>query len=283
MATKTSELTPVQLHQGLYIKRDDLFRPFPDSYINGGKLRQCYMLIDSIKDKYDGVISCSSIYSPQAPITSVVAKHFGLKCVICYGGTNSTLLKQKDMPKLVLKNNAEIRIVSKSGIHKILYEKAKKIAERENLFVVEYGFNIIDYADIMFGAISYQVQNIPDELDNLVITCGSGITTSGVLIGLKKYGKKVKNIHLVCTAPSRAKLIDSILKDYNINANIVYHDLFHRPNFKYESGVKAMFDGIELHPNYEAKTFLWLKNESNIDWEKEKTLLWIVGAYPKLR
>lgn len=55
------ELTPVENHNGLYIKRDDLYKPFGDNTVNGGKLRQCYKLVESIKDKYDGVISCCSI------------------------------------------------------------------------------------------------------------------------------------------------------------------------------------------------------------------------------
>ena len=48
----------------------------------------------------------------------------------------------------------------------------------------------------------------------------------------------------------------------------------------WEDKLYKSFDGIDFHPNYEAKTFNWLEN--NIDYKKEKTLLWIVGAEPKL-
>lgn len=277
---EVDELTPVENHKGLYIKRDDLYKPFGDNTVNGGKLRQCYKLIESIKDKYDGVISCCSIYSPQAPITSAVANYFGLKAVICYGATNESRLQELEMPRLARQYNADLRIISTSGIHKILYNKAKKIAQEENLFVVDYGFNIIDYPDIMFSAISRQVENIPDELDNLVITCGSGITTTGVLLGLAKYRKKVKNIYLVATAPNRQKLINKNLSLNNMYREYTIIDLFHQKGFKYEDKLYKSFDGIDFHPNYEAKTFNWLEN--NIDYKKEKTLLWVVGAEPKL-
>lgn len=277
---EVDELTPVENHKGLYIKRDDLYKPFGDTTVNGGKLRQCYKLVESIKDKYDGVISCCSIYSPQAPITSAVADYFGLKAVICYGATNERRLQELEMPKLARYYNAELRVISTSGIHKILYNKARRIAQEENLFVVDYGFNIVDYPDIMFSAISRQVENIPDELDNLVITCGSGITTTGVLLGLVKYKKKVKNIYLVATAPDRQKLINENLSLNNIVMEYNIIDLFHQKGFKYEDKLYKSFDGIDFHPNYEAKTFNWLEN--NIDYKKEKTLLWVVGVEPKL-
>lgn len=132
----------------------------------------------------------------------------------------------------------------------------------------------------MFSAISRQVENIPDELDNLVITCGSGITTTGVLLGLVKYNKKVKNIYLVATAPDRQKLINENLSLNNIVMEYNIIDLFHQKGFKYEDKLYKSFDGIDFHPNYEAKTFNWLEN--NIDYKKEKTLLWVVGAEPKL-
>lgn len=271
------ELTPVEFHQGLYLKREDLFLPFNNN-INGGKLRQCFKLVETIKNKYDGIISCCSIYSPQAPISAIVAKYFNLKCVIGYGGTNIERLNELEMPILAKDCNAELRILSKSGIHKILYTKAKEIAKKENLFVVDYGFNIIDYPDIMFSAISNQVKNLPNELDNLIITCGSGITTIGILLGLNKYNKNVKNIYLVSTAPNRRKLIDKTLFMYGLFIKYKIIDLFHEKKFKYEKGISEDIDGIRLHPNYEAKTFNWLKN--NIDYKKEKTLLWIVGAKP---
>ena len=43
----TSDLTPVQEVNGLLMKRDDLFQPFGRGEVNGGKLRQCIMLVDA--------------------------------------------------------------------------------------------------------------------------------------------------------------------------------------------------------------------------------------------
>lgn len=62
-----NKLTPVQSVGGLLFKRDDLYEPFGPGEVNGGKMRQCMMLLDSVKDEISGVISCCSIHSPQAP------------------------------------------------------------------------------------------------------------------------------------------------------------------------------------------------------------------------
>lgn len=278
MITKADELTPVELHNGIYLKRDDLYQPFGAGTVNGGKLRQCYKLVENIKDEYDGLISCCSIYSPQAPITSAVANHFGMKCVICYGATTEERLEKFRMPMISRRYGAELRIISKSGIHSILYNKARGIASQEGLFVVDYGFNITKYPTLMFDAVSRQVENAPDELDNLVITCGSGITTIGVLLGIRQFNKRVKNIYLVCTAPNRQKLIDKNLKLYDMEARYTMIDLFHQAGFKYEKGLHQVCDGIELHPNYEAKSYDWMIH--NLDTKNEKSLLWIVGSKP---
>lgn len=281
------KLTPVQNCNGLWLKRDDLFKPFGLDSVNGGKLRQCFSLVDSIKNDYKGVISFCSIHSPQAPITSAVAKYFGLECMIFYGGTTKEKIKGNEMSKIALEFGAKIKIVAKTGRHNVLKKKALEFAKNNNYFVIEYGFNIIEYPDLILNSISNQVENIPEELENLVITCGSGITTTGVLIGLKKFNKKIKNIYLVDTAPNRLERIKKNLLNYNIKCddefNIKVCDLFNRNGFQYEKGIKVIYKGIKLHPQYEAKTFNWLYNESGIDLKNNKTLFWIVGSEPKSR
>lgn len=266
------ELTPVQNVDGLLIKREDLFAPFGIKDVNGGKLRQCLALCDGVKDRYKGIISACSIHSPQAPITCACAEYYGLPCTIYYGGTTPQLLIKQPMAKLCIKHKGKCKIVAHTGRHNVLYGKARKFAEENNYFVVEYGVNILDHEDLLFDAVADQVINIPDELDSLWVTCGSGITTIGILLGLEKYRKKVKEVHLVATAPNREEKI----KKYS-NAKYFMHDLFHEKNFAYEKGEHVIYNGIRLHPLYEAKTFKeMLKN--NVDMKNGKNLLWIVGA-----
>ncbi len=44
---KVCELTPVQQIAGMYFKREDLYTPFGAGGVNGGKLRQCMLLVET--------------------------------------------------------------------------------------------------------------------------------------------------------------------------------------------------------------------------------------------
>lgn len=272
-----NRLTPVERRAGLWIKRDDLYQPFGPREVNGGKLRQCMMLVDSVKDHIQGLISCCSIHSPQAPITAATAMAYGMRCTIMYGGTSRARIMESPMPRLCLKYGATVVLAARSGRSSILYARAREFAQEDD-FIVQYGINLSGHSGVLLRAVASQVENIPEDLENLVMTCGSGITASGVMIGIKKYGKKVKHVHLVATAPDRRESIHSTLRQYGADRDFLYHDLFHTPGFSYERRESASWAGIELHPNYEAKTMGWFRR-SGLD--PSCTLFWIVGAEPR--
>lgn len=187
-------LTPVQEVDGLHIKRDDLYAPFGPGEVNGGKLRQCVMLVNSVKKDYKSLLTYCSIHSPQAPITAAVARANGMPCRIVYGGTTRESVAALPMPRLAMKYGASIVLAARSGRHSILHARAKELAAQENSFIVQYGINIIGYGDTLLTAVAAQTENLPDDIENLVMTCGSGITATGVMIGLHRYGKRVKRM-----------------------------------------------------------------------------------------
>lgn len=162
--------------------------------------------------------------------------------------------------------------------HSILHARAKELAAQENSFIVQYGINIIGYGDTLLTAVAAQTENLPDDIENLVMTCGSGITATGVMIGLHRYGKRVKRMHLVATAPDRRGFIHETLKKYGADREFEYHDLFHSPGFVYEKSAAATWGGIRLHPHYEAKTMQWFRSSGIAP---ESTLFWITGAEPR--
>lgn len=294
-----TDLTPVQEIDGIYFKRDDLFAPFGAGSVNGGKLRQGAFLLAQAKTQgYERVITGCSLISPQAPMIAAVAQHFGMECCIVYGGTKIEKLQEKYMPRLAKHFEANFYI-AKSGRSNVLLHCAKGIAAHSipyrKSFIVEYGMNSKDpqHLAAFYGSTADQVMNLPDEMDHLIITCGSGITSAGVLYGLKIHQKKVKHVWLIGTAPNREKKVKTRLVDlsfyagsslncYNIQFN--YVDLFSK-GVTYEkrySGIK--WGDIEFHPHYEAKAFNWfLENmlERHI-YAREKVVFWIVGAEPQL-
>lgn len=234
---KLHYLTPMQQVNGMWFKREDLYTPFGAGEVNGGKLRQCMLLVDKIHQDYEGLVTCCSIHSPQAPITAA------------------------------------------TGRSNVLYYISKQLkrTKANKDYIVLYGINLQEHEDILLGAVADQVRNLPDEINNLVLTCGSGITAIGVLAGLKRYGKKVHNVHLVATAPDRRQLIHETLQRHNADREIHYHDIFHTRGFSYEEPFCSVWGGIKLHPNYEAKTMAWFAGSG---LRPEETLFWITGAEP---
>ena len=276
---KLHYLTPVQRVEGMLFKREDLYTPLGAGEVNGGKLRQCMLLVDKVHRDYDGLITCCSIHSPQGPITAATAKAFGMKCNVLYGGTKPETLRQLPMPRLCMRYGAKVTIAARSGRSSILYNIAKKLNNNKGNrdYIVLYGINLGEHEDILVGAVAAQARNLPDEIDNLVLTCGSGITSIGVLAGLKQYNKKVRNVHLVATGPDRQRLIHETLKKHGADREIHYHSLFHTRGFSYEEPYHSVWGGIKLHPNYEAKTMAWfVKSGLN----PANTLFWITGAEP---
>lgn len=277
------DLTPVQEIAGMYFKRDDLFTPFGAGEVNGGKLHQCMLLVEAALGRQPGmtgVITYCSLHSPQGPITAATARHFKLPCVVAYGGASKMSVATDSMPRLSMSYGATVKIIAKSGRHNVLKQKAEELAEATGMFVVQYGINLDDYGEVLLSAVAEQVQNIPDNLDDLYITCGSGITASGVIVGIERYGKNVKNIHLISTAFDRREKVKATLRRFGIERQFLYHDLFHTPGFVYEKQQKMRIGGVKLHPQYEAKTMKYLLEHK---LNTENALFWIVGAEPRER
>lgn len=271
------DITPVQEINGLRVKRDDLYTLIEPNGVNGGKLRQCVMLVDKVNPK--GLVTYCSIGSPQAPITAAVAKERGIPCVVVYGGTSKERLLQAEMPKLVLHYGARIVIGARTGRHNVLHGAGEKIARERGYFLVQYGINLREHEDVLLQAVARQTQNIPD-CRNLVAVCGSGITASGILIGLKQNNIKVENVHLVATAPDRREFINGLTRPYNATRAILYHDLYHLRGFDYDKPAEARIGSVKLHPNYEAKAYSWYERSGLKD---EDTVFWITGAKPSLK
>lgn len=267
----------------MYFKRDDLYTPFGAGEVNGGKLRQCMLLAEAALGREPdtkGIITYCSLHSPQGPITAATARHYGLPCIVAYGGAGDMSIATGPMPRLAMSYGASVQVIAKSGRHNVLKQRVEALAKARGLFVVQYGINLDDYGEVLLSAVAEQVQNIPDRLDDLYITCGSGITASGVIVGIERYGKTVKNIHLISTAYDRREKVTATLRRYGAERPFQYHDLFHTPGFVYEKQQKMRVGGVKLHPQYEAKSMKYIVGHG---LNTSNALFWIVGAEPRER
>ena len=278
-------LTPVDFREGLYWKRDDLYKPFGDYHVNGGKVRQALQLfetkIDDIKNKHNnGVITAASVHSPQSANIAKVAQKYGVKCIAAVGGTKPENLDILPMMKLTKYYGSEIRIVAGHGMTNVIHARMEDIAEETGYLPIEMGELMETNPKEIFETTAEQVQNIPDELENLIIPTGVAIQTTGILIGLKRYNKKVNRIVCVCVGPTREKKIKGYFKDvYDDKVKnyhkfkMVAHKAAYSKSFDYE------VEGEYIDDIYEGKAYDWLLK--NIPRRNEKTLMWLVGKRPR--
>ena len=291
---RASPKTPVELNDNIYYKRDDYFQPFGDYHVNGGKVRQALIMfekyIDQIKTKYNnGVITAGSVHSPQSANIAKVAEMHEVNCFTCVGGTTEEKLDNHHMMRLTKHYGCEVKIVAGHGMSNVIHSRMRKLAEENGYMVIEQGELLEKNPSEMFYATAEEVDNIPDELDHLVVATGVGVQLMGILIGLKKYNKKVKNIHSICVGPTREKHMkryeDALLNLYEgmswdrpssleLNEfNMIPHKA------PYGQGHDVIVNGTYIDDIYEGKAHQWM--EKNIDTQNEKTLFWCVGKRPR--
>jgi 1-aminocyclopropane-1-carboxylate deaminase/D-cysteine desulfhydrase-like pyridoxal-dependent ACC family enzyme len=278
-------LTPIQEYDDILFKRDDLFVPFLNSSVNGSKLRQCIKLIDKLKDdirkNYNNKLATScNLKSPQGYIVAIVAKEFGMKSFIGYSNTKNLddVVKENDILQNIINIGGDVHIIAKMGLETNMQSKLKAIikSNKDNFYIVKFGINAGIHSDCIVDSVSNQVRNLPD-VDNLIITVGSGITAAGILTGLVKFNKKIKNIY--CVQPfgyDRMKTIESIFP----NASQHFEN-FNYIKFKssYNTEVNIKINDFELDNIYEAKVYKWFK-EFNLNGQ---TLFYIIGNSNSIR
>jgi 1-aminocyclopropane-1-carboxylate deaminase/D-cysteine desulfhydrase-like pyridoxal-dependent ACC family enzyme len=127
----------------------------------------------------------------------------------------------------------------------------------------------------MFNTNAAQVENIPDELDVLVMSVGIGIQFACVLKGLKQFNKKVKRIIGVQIGPDRRKLIDGYLNQNPLTEpkfDLEYELVQYKS--PYSKSVVQTIGNFYLDDIYEAKAHKWMLE--NIDMN-QRVLFWCVG------
>lgn len=286
------EHTPIMKTSGslLYYKRDDLYTPYGNEHINGGKVRQAIQLFseiqNDIRDNHNGgVLTASSVHSPQSAIIAKVAQEFGMKCIVAVGGTKEDTIDSHHMIRLSKYYGADVVNVAGHGMTSAIDALAKKKILDENGYkLIKFAIALDSNPEAIFDGVMNQVANIPDELDVLVVPVGSGIQFAGILLGLEKYNKKVGRVVGVGFC-DRRRNIDGYLNQFKYG-DVLFGDGKVKEftdyemvltDYDYNKSVweKCMADDSMLDDIYEAKAHKWMRE--NIDVKNQKTLFWVVG------
>jgi len=248
------ELTPIEKYKGILLKRDD---KFVYGNCNGGKLRQAFTLIEKNLERiikyYDNTVVCScSIKSPQSAIISEVCKFYGLKCKIVTFKTTKPNINLS----IAQSNGAEI-CGTKIGWNSVIEFQTKNL----DGFFTKMGFAS---EDIIESNIK-QVENIPENLDYLIVSVGSAMNFISILKGVLLFNKKPKNIIGVYVGKSP---VTELSKYHNLPPYRLI-----KSHFSY--GTALNIDNKFFDPIYEAKAYKWILE--NLDVNKDKILFWVVG------
>ena len=272
--------TPVELHNGIYVKRDDLFQPFGKHAINGGKTRQGIELIrrnikDIQKNYNNTVVTTTSVHSSSGAIMAHICNHYKVKCVICIGGSSEKTVYNHHMMRYAHFFGAKIMNVCGTGMAGPVLKRMSDYIKENKYFDACYFHNADNCPEAILDMTKVQEANIPNDLDNLIVHVGGGLQMASIIRGLTAYNKSVKRIIGCHVGPDRREKIDYFINalEYPVLPYEMHplNTTYAKPEIQYIDSRKR----IKLDDIYEAKAWKWMKD--NIDYKNEQTLFWAVG------
>jgi len=267
------KLTPVEQHGYIWYKREDLYAPYGEDWITGGKIRQCRHLVESnleyIRNECNNTIAtAASIHSPQAPIVSKVAEEFGCKSIIGFG--NSTVEKaitRKGMLECKELGSELVVLSETQGFNNVLYPNLEKLRKKRPFFPILFGYAATSNRESIINQIADQVENV--DCDVLYVPLGSGITFASILEGVKKFNKKFKVIGLQPFGYDRRPDVHKYLAEPQWDYDYKYF----MGKYPYNKLVWKNV-GFELDAIYESKSHLMMEEMIDID---KKNCFWVIG------
>lgn len=291
-------LTPVEFVGSMHLKREDKFAPLGYGGINGSKVRQCIYLVDKfcngVDRRYDplGLVSGASVKSSQLSVGTIVALGYAMPSVHVIGATTPESAIKHEQVKIADHFGAKF-VISKVAYNPVLQSKAKSLIDNElkGWFYLEYGSSMDHIGNsneevAKFHAVgAYQLRNIPDSVDTLIVPTGSCNTLVSIVYGIRMFNKPINKIICLQIGPDKQQYtrekLTCIENVTGLDLNGIereYHKLNER--WSYQNDVLYDFHGIEMHPTYEGKCFQYL--EENPELVNEHSCFWLTGSKPYL-
>jgi len=298
--------TPVEHRGEIWFKREDMFAPLGYDGVNGSKLRQCIWLVnDWVKKKnIRGVVSGSVVGSPQHPFIASTCKHYGIGCLIATGSKNHQSHLNMQMAQELGAKFYVANIGYARALQSISFKLAKQLPNHEVLetnITVDEKLNPAYRIEEFHRVGAEQVKNIPNQIETIIIPCGSCNSVVSILYGIHLFKpKRLKNIILMGIGnngsfnidyiPRRLKIISSVLgKDIhsdfsfkNGKYKMIHHNLNGTGYCTYSDIMPYNYHGLIFHPRYEGKCMNYIQEnkEKFKEYWTQNTLFWVVGNKP---
>ena len=218
------DMTPVEQKGNMFFKREDYFAPLGYGFVNGSKGRQCLWLFNEYNKTSNpvGVISGTSVHSPQHSFQSVLAKHYGFDSVHIIGATNAESAIKHENVNIASWFDAKFHINPSIAYNPVLQRKVQSMLETDpklkDYFYLEYGITLDHKVNSpkrveQFHFVgSEQVKNIPEHIETLIVPAGSCNSATSILYGLARFRpKNLKDVYLIGIGPNKIDLIEERL------------------------------------------------------------------------
>ena len=246
-----TDLSPIEKVGNIFVKREDLAT---FNNINGGKGRVISQFLkEGINQGYTDFVTCGSRDSVQCEMVSFICECYDIKChLFMPQGKNTSIIES------ILNNNNTELIRTKVGYTNVIKKWSSDYAQENDYYYIPFALE----CDTTINVNKMQVQNIPDEVQRIVVPIGSGMNFISILTGLSEQNKKIPVLGIqIGLDPT--KNIQKFLKTTDVPYTIIKSEL------AYDKKPKDYHLGdIELNQTYEAKCLPYLQDND---------LLWIIG------
>ena len=252
-------LTPIETHGGIFVKRDDLFT---HSGATGGKARACAAFLANHPSPA-GLVTAASRESTQAPILARMAAALGVPCAIHYPSGAFTAEMDESFGL-----GAQL-VQHKAGYGSVLRKRAEDDSALRRWLLVPQGMNFAEAVESTRLQVS-SIANIAEDgrrPARIVVPVGSGMNLCGILRGLATLGLRIPVVGVRVGADPAKRLQAWTTPWERANLRLVESPTdYHAPapdEWVYK------FPTFVLDPHYEAKCVPFLQAGD---------LLWVVGV-----
>lgn len=253
------ELSPVQVHDGIWLKREDLwFR----GEAHGSKCKVGFKIVGK---PARGIVGGSHRTSPQAERIALIGRELGLPAHV------HTAAAAEDSP--VIQRCRELGAIiheHRPGYMNVILKRAQEQAGKDGLTLVPWGME----SQVYIEEVRKQVRNLPFDDPNfkrIVVPLGSGMALSGILQGLADLEKKVPILAVSVGSKTYESRMDKFApENWRLFVDIVDSEV------PFDTMVYEYVGEVELDPQYEAKC---------VEFLKPGDLLWLVAHrdHPRTR
>lgn len=188
---------------------------------------------------------------------AVLASLYNFEKVQIVYATNPRAPKYPEWLKVARAHGAEL-VPIRPNMTAINSSQAKMLVEKHGAYFIPFGLDTAPVLEYLTEAMTF-----PNQLETLVLCCGSGITLVGIIQHLIKYEKKIKTIVGVSSGRPVKSIMETLTKHVDLDAVYQHVDTLALHEGYTYSQIVNVVSPWPTHQWYERKAYDWLTK--NID------------------